>query len=235
MFNLAWTEILLIIIVAVVVIGPSQLPGAIRGIADGIKKAKRQLASFQQQADELVREAKLEGVRDQIADVKGAINEIRNFDLKGEIQKAVDEDGTLTRTFNEDPMASSGTTTSTPAWTPPPTARDMPDAPAMIPPQTMAPYKPPPEPPKPEVPAFLPPSTPAPLNLTPLPEPLPPAPAPATPSPDLPMPDMPAPAMHLQPSMAEATPAQVPPGAAPAAMATSVETHPPALVPAKTA
>jgi len=113
MLNLAWTEILLIIVVAVVVIGPSQLPGAIRGIADGIKKARRQFAAFQQQADELVREAKLEGVRDQIADVKGAINEIRSFDLKGHIQKAVDEDGTLTRTFNEDPMASSGGTTTT--------------------------------------------------------------------------------------------------------------------------
>jgi sec-independent protein translocase protein TatB len=115
MFNLAWTEILLIIIVAVVIIGPTQLPGAIRGIADGIKKAKRQLGQFQQQADELVREAKLEGVRDQIADVKGAINEIRSFDLKGQIQKVVDEDGSLTRTFNEDPLTS--TPSSTPAST----------------------------------------------------------------------------------------------------------------------
>jgi sec-independent protein translocase protein TatB len=219
MFNLAWTEILLIIIVAVVIIGPTQLPGAIRGIADGIKKAKRQLAAFQQQADELVREAKLEGVRDQIADVKGAINEIRNFDLKGHIQKTVDEDGTLTRTFNEDPLATSGSTSSTPAWTPPPTARDTPDAPPMIPPQTMAPYKPPPEPPKPEVPAFLPPSTPAPLNLAPLAEPTLAAPAPEAPS-----------------AMAEAAPAQIPPGEAPAPLAgSSDETHQPAPVPAKTA
>ncbi len=214
MFNLAWTEILLIIIVAVVVIGPSQLPGAVRGIADGIKKAKRQLASFQQQADELVREAKLEGVRDQIADVKGAINEIRSFDLKGHIQKTVDEDGTLTRTFNEDPMATTGGTSPAPAWTPPPTARDMPDAPAMIPPQTMAPYKPPPEPPKPEVPAFLPPSTPAPLNLAPLPE--------ATP--------------QVAAAVPEAAPAQIPPAESPAPGVTSAEeTHPPAPVPAKTA
>ncbi|HEV7456293.1 MAG TPA: twin-arginine translocase TatA/TatE family subunit [Roseococcus sp.] len=215
MFNLAWTEILLIIIVAVVVIGPTQLPGAIRGMADGIKKAKRQLAAFQQQADELVREAKLEGVRDQIADVKGAINEIRSFDLKGHIQKAVDEDGTLTRTFNEDPLASPASTTSTPAWTPPPTARDTPDAPAMIPPQTMAPYKPPPEPPKPEVPAFLPPSTPAPLNMAP------PAPPPE-------------PAPVVAP-VAEAAPAEIPPGEAPRPENAATEAPAPAPVPAKTA
>lgn len=164
MFDLAWSEILLIAVVALVVIGPKDLPGAIRGIADTIKKARKGLAAMQQQADELVREAKLDEVRNQIAEVKGAISEIRRFDLKGEIEKAVDSDGTLKSTFN-DPALTGGVTSSTPAWTPPPTARDTPDAPAMIPPQTMAPYKPPPpepEPPKPEAPAFVPPSTPAP-------------------------------------------------------------------------
>ncbi|WP_431305118.1 Sec-independent protein translocase protein TatB [Sediminicoccus sp. BL-A-41-H5] len=182
MLDLAWSEILLIAVVALVVIGPKDLPGAIRGIADLIKTGKKKLASFQQQADELVREAKLDEVRNQIADVKGALNEIRSFDLKGEITKAVDSDGTLTKTFSENPLGGS----STPAWTPPPTARDTPDAPAMIPPQTMAPYKAPdpvPPPPAPDMPSFVPPSTPAPLNVAPPPEPAPAAmPAPATPT-----------------------------------------------------
>jgi sec-independent protein translocase protein TatB len=172
MLDLAWSEILLIAVVALVVIGPKDLPGAIRGIADFIKTGKQKLASFQQQADELVKEAKLDEVRNQIADVKGALNEIRNFDLKGEITKAVDSDGTLTKTFSESPLGG-----STPAWTPPPTARDTPDAPAMIPPQTMAPYKAPdpvPPPPAPDMPSFLPPSTPAPVNVAPLNVPPPP-------------------------------------------------------------
>jgi sec-independent protein translocase protein TatB len=191
MLDLAWSEILLIIVVALVVIGPKDLPGAIRGIADGIKSARRKFAEFQQQADELVKEAKLDEVRNQIADVKSAISEIRNFDIKGEIKKAVDEDGTLTKAFNENPLSSSGVTT--PAWTAPPTARDTPDAPAMIPPQTMAPYKAPephPAPPPVAAPAFVPPHTPAPLDLTPPPtpvaEPAPTvaaAPEPATPAP----------------------------------------------------
>lgn len=177
MLDLAWSEIMLVAVVALVVIGPKDLPGAIRGIADLIKKGKSQLAQFQQQADELVREAKLEDVRNQIAEVKGAINEIRSFDLKGHIEKTVDSDGTLAKTFNENPI------TGTSAWKPPPTAADTPDAPAMIPPQTMAPYVPPPEPPKPEAPSFLPPSTPAPLNLsTPEPEPAPAEPLPAAPA-----------------------------------------------------
>lgn len=186
MLDLAWSEILLIAVVALVVIGPKDLPGAIRGIADLIKTGKKKLASFQQQADELVREAKLDEVRNQIADVKGALNEIRNFDLKGEITKAVDSDGTLTKTFSENPLGGS----STPAWTPPPTARDTPDAPAMIPPQTMAPYKAPdplPTPPAPDMPSFVPPSTPAPLNVAPPPVVAEPAPVPpAAPTPAMP-------------------------------------------------
>ena len=179
MLDLAWSEILLIAVVALVVIGPKDLPGAIRGVADLIKTGKKKLASFQQQADELVREAKLDEVRNQINDVKGALNEIRNFDLKGEITKTMDADGTLTKTFSDNPI-------STPAWTPPPTARDTPDAPAMIPPQTMAPYKAPepvPMPPAPDMPAFVPPATPAPLDLAVPPmvtEPVPPMPLAAT-------------------------------------------------------
>lgn len=162
MFDLAWSEIALIAVVAVIVIGPKDLPGAVRGVADVIKKAKKQIASFQQQADELVREAKLDEVRNQIAEVKGTINEIRSFDLKGEITKHVDGDGTLAKTFESNPFS---TTPAAPAWTPPPTAKDTPDAPAMIPPQTMAPYVPPPEPPPAsvaEAPSFVPPATPAP-------------------------------------------------------------------------
>jgi len=155
MFDLAWSEILLIAVVALVVVGPKDLPGAIRGIADTVKKARRGLAAMQQQADELVREAKLDDVRNQIAEVKSAFNEIRSFDLKGQVERAVDSDGTLNSSFSEGAAA-------TPAWTPPPTARETPEAPAMIPPQTMAPYKPPPAEPQPAAPAFVPPTTPAP-------------------------------------------------------------------------
>lgn len=167
MFDLAWSEIVLIAVVVLIVIGPKDLPGAIRGIADTIKKARRGLSAMQQQADELVREAKLDDVRNQIAEVKGAISEIRNFDLKGHVEKAVDGDGTLKSSFDGigGDASLGGGAVSTPAWTPPPTARDTADAPAMIPPQTMAPYKPPPPesaPPTLEAPAFVPPTTPAP-------------------------------------------------------------------------
>ncbi|MFZ6764189.1 Sec-independent protein translocase protein TatB [Pseudoroseomonas sp. WGS1072] len=97
MFDLAWSELALIAVVAVVVIGPKDLPEAIRNVAKGVQKLRRMAAEFQTHADELVREAKLEDVRDQIRD-------IRNFDLKSTIERSLDEDGSIRKTFTEDPL-----------------------------------------------------------------------------------------------------------------------------------
>lgn len=115
MFDLAWSELALIAVVAVVVIGPKDLPDAIRKMAKGIQKLRRMAAEFQTHADELVREAKLEDVRDQIRD-------IRNFDLKSTIERNLDSDGEIRRTFNDNPLrddwkpdAGSGTTNPAPA------------------------------------------------------------------------------------------------------------------------
>jgi sec-independent protein translocase protein TatB len=160
MLDLAWSEIALIAVVALVVIGPKDLPDAIKGVAKGIQSLRRKVSEFQQQADELVREAKLDDVRNQIADVRNTISNIRNFDIKGEIEKTVDSDGSVRKAF-EDPMAS---TYAPPAYTPPP----VPDnAPSFVPPDVARwaapPAPPPPEPPAVPAPAFVPPSTPAPI------------------------------------------------------------------------
>ncbi|MBR0681673.1 twin-arginine translocase subunit TatB [Roseomonas eburnea] len=157
MFDLAWSEIALIAVVALVVIGPKDLPDAIKGVAKGIQSLRRKVAEFQQQADELVREAKLDDVRNQIAEVRSTISDIRNFDIKGEIEKAVDADGTVRKTFQDDPLSSGPTPEP---WAPPP----VPDAPPFVPPEVArwsAPPPPPlPEPPPPApAPAFVPPST----------------------------------------------------------------------------
>lgn len=164
MFDLAWSEIALIAVVALIVIGPKDLPTAIKGIAGWIQKGKKMIRDFQSQADDLVKEANLQEVRNQIQDVRSTISDIRNFDLKGMVDKTVDPDGSLKSSLNG--MDGGAGSYSTPAWTPPATAANTPGAPAMIPPSTMAPYVPPPPPPTAgdvaDAPAFLPPSTPAP-------------------------------------------------------------------------
>lgn len=181
MLDLGWTEIAVIVVVAVLIIGPKDLPGAVRGAAQQIGKVRRWAAEARGTLDQVVREAQLDDVRNQI-------NEIRNFDIRGEMERAVDPTGDLKKTFEDDPLRD----TTTPAWTPPPppkTAADIPDAPAFLPPRTLAPLPPVaptlPVPPPPAAPSFLPPSTPAPPRLA---ETLAEPPAPVIPPPAEPVP-----------------------------------------------
>ena len=97
MFDFAWSEIALIGVVALVAIGPKDLPVAIKAVAEMVKKARRMASEFQTHVDEMVREANLH-------DVQKEFNDLRRMDIKGRILNAVDGDGTLRRTINENPM-----------------------------------------------------------------------------------------------------------------------------------
>ena len=162
MLGLDWTELALIAVVAVVVIGPKDLPEAVRGVAKGIQKLRRMAGEFQTQVDEVVREAKLEDVRSQI-------NEIRNFDIRSVVEKEVDKDGSLRKTFTEDPIGNplkDAWDSSPPGTgaivTPPPAAEPAaapsPAAPAFVPPGVAASVPPPPMPAPQAPPAFVPPA-----------------------------------------------------------------------------
>src|SRR5690348_5272605 len=94
MFDFAWSEIALIAGVALILIGPKDMPVAIRTVTSMIKKARRMASEFQTHVDEMVREANLDEVRSQI-------NEIRNFDLRSHVEKAVDPDGSLSASINK--------------------------------------------------------------------------------------------------------------------------------------
>ncbi|MBX5453786.1 MAG: Sec-independent protein translocase protein TatB [Acidobacteriia bacterium] len=100
MFDFAWSEIALIGVVALIVIGPKDMPAAIKAVTDVIRKARRMAAEFQSHVDEMMREANLNEVREQL-------NEIRNFDLRAEVERTVDPDGSLRATFAENPLEGS--------------------------------------------------------------------------------------------------------------------------------
>jgi sec-independent protein translocase protein TatB len=97
MFDFAWSEIVLIGAVALIAIGPKDMPVAIRTVSTFIKKARRMASEFQTHVDEMMREADL-------ADVKKTFNEIRNFDLPGTLEKHIDPDRSLRNTFDSDPF-----------------------------------------------------------------------------------------------------------------------------------
>lgn len=94
MFDFAWSEIALIGVVALIAIGPKDLPVAIKAVAEMVKKARRMAGEFQTHVDEMVREANLSEVRDQF-------NDLRRMDVKGKILNAVDGDRTIRTTLSE--------------------------------------------------------------------------------------------------------------------------------------
>ena len=63
MFDIGWTELLVIGIVALIVIGPRELPKTLRTIGQMMTKVRRMASEFQGQFNEAIREAELDELR----------------------------------------------------------------------------------------------------------------------------------------------------------------------------
>jgi len=63
MFDIAWSELLVIMVVALVVIGPKDLPRALRVAGSWVRRARGIAAQFQGTVDAMVREADIQDVR----------------------------------------------------------------------------------------------------------------------------------------------------------------------------
>jgi sec-independent protein translocase protein TatB len=142
MFGFSWAEIGLIMAVALVAIGPKDLPVAIRTVTAMMKKARGMASEFQGHVDEMMREANL-------SDVKTEISKLRRFDFKSAAEQTIDPDGTLRAAASSAAGAADGTKEQIFAK-PVPVEEETPDSPAFIPPVAAR---------KKPVPAFIPPGT----------------------------------------------------------------------------
>lgn len=66
MFDIGWVEIGVIAVVALIVIGPKDLPQALRTLTGWVRKLRGMMREFQSGVDDLVREAELKELRDDI-------------------------------------------------------------------------------------------------------------------------------------------------------------------------
>src|SRR6476619_7233530 len=87
-FDIGWPELRLIGGVAVVVIGPKDLPRALRVAGYWVRKARTVSREFQSSVEQMIREAELDEMR---RDLQKATE----FDIEKEINKTIDPDGTL--------------------------------------------------------------------------------------------------------------------------------------------
>lgn len=76
MFDIGWSELLVIGIVALVVIGPKELPAVLRKIGQGVGKLRRMAGEFQGQFNEALREAELSEFKDNITGLKNDLGNL---------------------------------------------------------------------------------------------------------------------------------------------------------------
>jgi sec-independent protein translocase protein TatB len=92
MLDIGWSEMAVIALVALVVIGPKDLPKAMKTVAFWVRKARKLASEFHSGIDQLVREAELEEARDAIrsASQMNVDRALENtIDPTGEVNKAL--------------------------------------------------------------------------------------------------------------------------------------------------
>ena len=80
MFEVAWSELLVVLIVAIIVVGPKELPGMLRTFGRMIGKLRRSADDFRRQFEESVREAGGDDLQKELNELRrnNPLNEIRN-------------------------------------------------------------------------------------------------------------------------------------------------------------
>lgn len=128
MFDIAWSELGIIAVVALVVIGPKDLPKVLRTVGQWTSKARSMAREFQSGIDDMVRESELDELRK-------AAKQVTDFSVESEVKKSIDPDGSLEKSFRE-PMVDNPFAEPAPVMEPPKIAEAEPAQPASPPPET---------------------------------------------------------------------------------------------------
>ncbi|MDO8421094.1 MAG: Sec-independent protein translocase protein TatB [Parvibaculum sp.] len=93
MFDLGWSELLLVAVLAIVFIGPKDLPRVMRTLGQYVGKMKSMAREFQNSFEDLARESELEELRKQVADLHSATMKPLTEPMT-EMKRALDNVGT---------------------------------------------------------------------------------------------------------------------------------------------
>ena len=104
MFDLGWSELFIIALVALIVVGPRELPRVLRTVSQALAKIKGLAREFQSGLDEMAREAELGDLKRQVENVsRGSLDKVLEdtVDPTGEVGKSIRD---LKTGLNDDPL-----------------------------------------------------------------------------------------------------------------------------------
>jgi len=149
MFDIGWSELLLIGIVALIAIGPKELPGALRTLGQWMSKVRRMASEFQNQFHEAMREAELADLKKEVDEMASKAQSYAHFDPIDDIRKDIEKAAspppdldTLTDTAALPQSSASTPSASTPSASPPASPPAATETPAAAPVEPAAPAEP---------------------------------------------------------------------------------------------
>src|SRR5262249_60732250 len=92
MFDISWGKLVIIGVVALLVIGPKELPAVLRQLGQWMGKIRRMAGEFQGQFQDAMREAEMADLKKQFDDTTSSLNSV--FDpnsIKTDIEKAMSD------------------------------------------------------------------------------------------------------------------------------------------------
>jgi sec-independent protein translocase protein TatB len=100
MFDIGWDEMALVAVLALIVIGPKDLPAVLRQMGKWTRKARELAGEFQRGVDEMVRES-------EISELKTQVEKVADTNaLRREIEKTIDPTGDIARSLEPPVMPS---------------------------------------------------------------------------------------------------------------------------------
>jgi sec-independent protein translocase protein TatB len=89
MFDIGWSEFVVIAVVALIAIGPKELPGVLRMVGQWMGKARRMASEFQGQFQEAMREAEMADLKKSFDEVKEAATGVTSGNIMTSLEKDV--------------------------------------------------------------------------------------------------------------------------------------------------
>src|SRR5271167_1320565 len=107
MFDISWTEFLLIGVVALIFIGPKELPAVLRTLGQWTRKVRSMAADFQGQFQEAMREAEMADLKKEVDDIAHGI---KSYDPLKDVRADLETAGKdIQSSFEQEPALMTST------------------------------------------------------------------------------------------------------------------------------